>query len=361
MEPRMSDLQQAAGGPLDAVDLAARVVQLVETGRRESTYKLATLMALIDICVEHSPAPDGTLTVPIDEISHRFVGYYWPQVRVFHQHGRLAQSRQGRSIPDKIADAKQVLLQDGLRTAEAAREVGHPAYRSLVRELRTTIAQQPLTHLQTVPRSRIRDDFLFDASEFHKKMMVTEIDRIGVIVLWPGVPEGLRRTSTLLRTFLRSRWAQDVIGFNRAELDAEDLDGFLFGSDRTALRALAEPLRELQNNRCFYCDGRIVTEVHIDHVLPWSLLPVDGVANLVATDPRCNLAKSASMPVLEHMSRALSRASLPDIASATRIPLLYKRTESAARGAYAALPTGSVLWRAVGSYEMYDPSHPNEW
>ncbi len=61
MEPRMSDLQQAAGGPLDAVDLAARVVQLVETGRRESTYKLATLMALIDICVEHSPAPDGTL------------------------------------------------------------------------------------------------------------------------------------------------------------------------------------------------------------------------------------------------------------------------------------------------------------
>lgn len=339
--------------PLDPLDVAGRVVQLLETGRRESTYKLATVMALVDICVEYTPAPDGSLAVPIDEITHRIVASYWPQVRVFHHHGRLAQNRQGRSIPDRVAEVKEVLVREGLRTADAAREVGHPMYQRLVRSLRSTVAQQPLTHLQTVPHSRIRDDFLFDANDFHKKMTLGDVGRIGIIVLHPGVPEGLRRTSTLLRTFVRSLWAHDVIGFNRAELDAEDLDGFLFGADRTALRALVDPLRDLQDDQCFYCGRRMGTEVHIDHVVPWSLIPIDGVANLVAADARCNLDKSASVPVRDHVSRALDRESLPDIASATRIPLLAKRTESAAHGVYAALPVGSMLWREAGGYEIF--------
>ncbi|WP_306454274.1 hypothetical protein [Rhodococcus sp. ACS1] len=62
--------------PLDPVDVASRVVQLLESGRRESTYKLATLLALVDICVENTTAPDGSLTVPVNEITHRVVAYY---------------------------------------------------------------------------------------------------------------------------------------------------------------------------------------------------------------------------------------------------------------------------------------------
>ncbi len=81
---------------LDPLDVAGRVVQLVEAGRRNSTYKLATVMALVDICVENTAAPDGSLTVPIDEITHRVIGYYWNQVRSFHRHGRLTQVRRGR-------------------------------------------------------------------------------------------------------------------------------------------------------------------------------------------------------------------------------------------------------------------------
>ncbi|MDV6292334.1 hypothetical protein [Rhodococcus aetherivorans] len=178
---------------LDPIDVAGRVVQLLETGRRESTYKLATVMALVDICVENAPAPDGSLAVPIDEITHRIVAYYWPQVRTFHRHGRLAQVKRGRSTPDRIAEARSALIGEGLRTAEAARNESHPTYRALVRSLRRTVAQQPVTHLQTVPRTRIRDEFLFDASEFRTKMTVADIDRVGNIVLRPGVPEGLRR------------------------------------------------------------------------------------------------------------------------------------------------------------------------
>lgn len=340
---------------LDPLDVAGRVVQLLEAGRRNSTYKLATVMALVDICVENTAASDGSLMVPVDEIAHRVIGYYWNQVRPFHRHGRLAQVVRGRSIPDRIADARDILLHDGLRTAEAAREACHPVYQRLLRSVRLTVAQQPLTHLQTVRHSRTRDEFLFDASGFHKKMTVDDLDRIAVIVLRPGVPDGLRRTSTLLRTFIRSLWAHDVIDLNRAELDAEDIDGFLFGTDRTALRALVDPLRDLQSDRCFYCDNRLPAEVHIDHVVPWSLIPIDGVANLVAADARCNLDKSASIPVREHVTRALERESLSDVSALTRIPVLHERTASAAQGVYAALPAGSMLWRSSGTYQPYSP------
>ncbi|UQB74514.1 HNH endonuclease [Rhodococcus ruber] len=338
---------------LDPLDVAGRVVQLLETGRRESTYKPATVMALVDICVENTPAPDGSLAVPIDEIAHRIVAYYWRQVRPFQQHGPLTQVKRGRSMPDRIAETRNVLIGEGLRTAEAARDASQPAYHALVRSLRQTVAQQPLTHLQTVPHTRIRDDFLFDASAFHKKMTVADVDRVAMIVLRPGVHEGLRRTSTLLRTFLRSLWAQDVIALNRAELDAEDLDGFLFGADRAALRALVDPLRDLQRDRCFYCATRMRDNVQIDHVVPWSLVPIDGVANLVAADARCNVDKSASAPARIHVERALDRTHLDDVAAAAQMPVLFRRTASAAEGMYGSLPIGSLLWRQVKDYELH--------
>ncbi|WP_235214696.1 MULTISPECIES: hypothetical protein [Rhodococcus] len=68
-----------------------------------------------------------------------------------------------------------------------------------------------------------------------------EVDRIGTVTLRPGIPEGSRRISARLRAFIRTAWTHDDVTFNRAELDAEDLDGFLFGTDRTALRSLMEP------------------------------------------------------------------------------------------------------------------------
>ena len=39
-----------------------------------STYKLATLMALIEHSIEHLPTdPDASLTVPIPDLAHRVI------------------------------------------------------------------------------------------------------------------------------------------------------------------------------------------------------------------------------------------------------------------------------------------------
>ncbi len=68
----------------DPVLLGQRVVAILETGRRTATYKLATLMALIEHCIENLPErPSDMLRVPLPALAHRVLEIYWQQVRPF--------------------------------------------------------------------------------------------------------------------------------------------------------------------------------------------------------------------------------------------------------------------------------------
>ena len=81
--------------PIDPLALGQRVVAVLETGRRTATYKLATLMALVDHCVEYLPDnPDDTLAIPITSLAERVLETYWRQVVPLHGFGPLQQSSQ---------------------------------------------------------------------------------------------------------------------------------------------------------------------------------------------------------------------------------------------------------------------------
>ena len=75
-----------SGGAVDseAVNpllLGQRVVAILETGLRTATYKLATLMALVEHCIENLPErPEDTLRVPLPELARRVLEIYWQQV-----------------------------------------------------------------------------------------------------------------------------------------------------------------------------------------------------------------------------------------------------------------------------------------
>ena len=70
---------------IDPVTLGRRVVEILEIGRRVATYKLATLSALIEYCVQHFPVddPDASLDVPLDDLADRVIALYWRQVLPF--------------------------------------------------------------------------------------------------------------------------------------------------------------------------------------------------------------------------------------------------------------------------------------
>lgn len=53
------------------------MVAILETGLRTATYKLVTLMALIDHCIENIPErPGDALWVPIADLAHRVLETY---------------------------------------------------------------------------------------------------------------------------------------------------------------------------------------------------------------------------------------------------------------------------------------------
>jgi len=96
MSRRLCDVYASAvrDAAIDPLELGQRLVAVLESGRRVATYKLATLIALLDFAVEHLPEqPDSGLAVPVRNLAERVIEIYWPQVLPF-EGAELKQSTQ---------------------------------------------------------------------------------------------------------------------------------------------------------------------------------------------------------------------------------------------------------------------------
>ncbi|WP_432491381.1 HNH endonuclease [Kineococcus gypseus] len=344
-------------GPPDPLEVGARVAELLATGRRASTYKIAVLTALVQHCLEHPAAPGAALRVPIEDLAERVVELYWPQVRPFARAGVLRQNEQdGRSLPDAVRELRTAAEAAGLSTPAQLRAADPARSAHARREIARTLAQQPLFALQRTGTTAPGTPFLYDDTWLRRKVTVAELDAHDwSIELRPGIAAALVRVAGLLQPVLQQWWVDDVRRMNATELDDPGLHGFLFGADRTDLTPVRRPLADLQRGRCFYCGERLREAVHVDHVLPWSRVAVDGLVNLVAADARCNLAKSATLPAVEHVERALQRDDLDALAGPLRWPLERERVTGAAASLYGTSPAGTPLWRAPGVFDLLRP------
>jgi len=270
----------------DPLLLGQRVVAILETGQRDATYKLATLMALIEHCIENLPdRSDDTIEVLIPDLAHRVLSIYWQQVRPFEGHD-LVQRRTGAK--SRIIDAtKELRAAGGIGNRGLSLDVAvmrdPQAYQKAIDKIVMALAKQPLPRLQKLPGSAVSDPFLYDDSFLGENVSRSSLRAHGdAIVLKPGVAHGLARLAGLLKPALEIMWIEDVRRMNKF-LDAEvpDVAGHLFGRERTALSAVREPFKEAFGPHCFYCETHLPDNNPIDHVLPWSLVGIDGLSNLV--------------------------------------------------------------------------------
>ncbi len=118
--------------------------------------------------------------------------------------------------------------------------------------------------------------------------------------------------------------------------EALNIKGQLFGRQRLPLGRVGKLLKEEFPAKCFYCKIPLPTGGQVDHVLPWSISPIDGVANLVVSCTKCNNSKSYNLPALKHVDRALkrNRAKLEKIATAVESEVEDDRVIRAARNLY---------------------------
>ena len=131
---------------VDPLAVGKRVVAILQLGRRTATYKLATLMALMDHCIEHLPDdPRAELIVPIRDLAERVLETYWHQVLPFE--GDALKQTTGRvaAILREAVGLRAASNVDNKRVALAAARLRAPAdYDAAVTAIGLTLVRQPL-------------------------------------------------------------------------------------------------------------------------------------------------------------------------------------------------------------------------
>jgi hypothetical protein len=347
---------------IDALALGQQVVAVLETGLRTATYKLATLMALVDDSVEYLPAhPEDELAIPITRLAGRVLETYWRQVAPLQGFGSLRQSSQPRA---RVLSAVQRLRDEAtvshICSPAVARERLPRSYDRAVHDIALTLAQQPLHRLQRVMGTAAGRTFLFDDTWLHDHVSWQTInDHGGVITMYAGVAAGLARLSGLLKPTLELLWVQDVVKLNAGLVEeGQDVAGHLFGRERISLQPVRSALLDTFGAQCFYCDAGLRSSSPVDHVLPWSRVGIDGLANLVASCERCNSDKSNALPALDTVTRVLGRDQivLGEMGLEIGWPVQYERVRRAARGLYRGSPAGAPTWQARGTFAPLDLS-----
>jgi len=353
-----------------AVRFAEKMLSLLDEGLFTSTYKYAVLLGLLDLGLEnvgrHGQAPD---TFTTQQLADKVIELYW-----------------AHAVPFGLGSDSAVLLQNAGRAGSQAEIVRwiqefrllmtlEHATGSLVQlrqraplefgRLRANVEwkliEMPLPRIQIV--GNVRDMFLYeiawdatvrpaDVKNYQRGRPSTFDNRI---LLRPGVGAYLIQLNGLLRPLIHRQWAAMVARLNR--LEEARLERFLFGTTRNSLAAVRPALRDLQRGVCFYCHTPLVGPVDVDHFIPWSRYPEDGLANLVLSHDRCNRAKRDFLAATQHVARWAERLAGQDLVALEhelQWDAAVDDIRGVARGIYLRLPADAVLWVQKQEYGRPD-------
>lgn len=352
---------QHPGGP---IAFAEKIVELLDAGRYTSTYKYAVLLALIDLCLEGTQrsgaAPDVVTT---RQLAERVVELYWPHTLPFAVRATSVVPRQNTTgqaeILTLIRRFREGHAPDPSATHWQSRLAAPDAYERLIRDVEWKLIEMPLPRLQNMG-GRQQASFIY-VINWNERVAENRVRRYqrgelgafgnGVLLL-PGVGDYLVQLSGLLRPLIQRRWTAFIAQVNR--LEESQLETFLFGAVRVPTVRIRAGLWEIQGKRCFYCDGRLTepTVAHVDHFVPWSRYPDDGLDNFVVADRHCNGWKSNSLAAVAHLARWTRRfssssseqAQLRDLAAASKWLCRPQASLGVAAAIYSRLPSDARLW-----------------
>lgn len=338
-----------------------KLLQVLAQGGFSATYKYAVLLGLIDLCVEAGHPPTSVTTA---QLARRVVELYWPQVRPYPAIQRVLEQNRGKPATIAKAVAEFRRHHPDLVSAPRAGPSAPEGFDTLLENVEWKLVEMPLPRLQRVgggeerfiyeinwqegvPEGRIRRYQRGDGTAFDNR-----------ILFQPGAAETLVALASVVRPLVQQQWMVMVRAING--LPEAELDAFLFGAERIGLSTLQRPLRALQDGRCFYCgDSLSGASSQVDHFLPWSRYPDDGLDNLLLAHDRCNREKLHFLADLDFARRWRDRSHeqacrLDEIAASTRWPRDRARTFGVVASVYQGVPDGVRLWAGADRFRRVD-------
>jgi len=346
----------------DAQVFLERMLQLLAQGGFVSTYKYAVLLALIDLCVEHG-SPPLLLTTP--QLARRVLELYWLQARPFSETAaplRQSSGHQASVLRLILEFQSQNGMCGTLRPDRFLPPDQRHALATLLREIEWVLVQFPLPRLQRVGGGEERFIYEIGWTEAVSRADFLRAAAGGAgfdnrLLLVPGAAGSLIALAPVLRPLIRQQWLAKIQALNN--LEERRLEQFLFGAERAPLLALRPHLQRFQAGACFYCEAPLREPGEIDHFLPFSRYPDEGIDNLVLAHARCNRNKLDFLADLPYADRwkqraILQSADLDSIADLTGHPRDTRRTLGVAAGMYRGLPEGVRLWGGLDRLRRLD-------
>jgi len=332
----------------EQLDFLTKIQRLFNESDFSSTYKYALLISLADLAIELGKDDDSPLELSNRQIAERFIELYWQQTSPYktseaNQSGILFQNNGNQAaIIKAIHDFRQ---QNNCNTSESAKR--SKEYKKLVTAVAATVAKQPINYLQNVGGGIL--PFLYESNA-------------SSITLKSGVTYCFRRFQPLIQQLARSRWT-DFIKKNTKNTPIlgkkDDLNSFLFETSRKTLALVCKGLKDVYENKCFYCN-KAASELEVDHFIPFSLYPRDLMHNFVLACPTCNRSKSDTLAAKIHLDRWIelttkNSEAIAKIGANVGVTSNLETSFAIAKWGYeSATLSNGLTWNKQGSYDKSD-------
>lgn len=325
----------------------------------------------MDLVIEQS-ASDGSLAkmITTKQLAEKIIEIYWHHAA---QYGAikdvLLQGKSGQA--EIVSDILTFRVSTQFASLFASKIKYPKKYSALVNKVEKTTIKMPLPRVQYFGSQENR--FIYDVA--WSKENPVDLKQVTLyqrgdestfdnrIMLLPNVADYFVNLNGLLRPLIQRTWALEVAKINK--LEESKLESFLFGVKRAAAAKLTGPLRDIQNDRCFYCDDRFTdTEKKkpaVDHFIPWARYPNDGLSNYVLAHSDCNSAKSDHLADVGHFSHWMDRnhdkVVVSDLAALAKDhvwELRQKESINITKNIYLRLKPEIELWSDRKTYMLTD-------
>jgi 5-methylcytosine-specific restriction endonuclease McrA len=323
-----------------------KIQTLFDDSSFNATYKYALLITLTDLAIEHGDDSGNPLELKGELIATRFAEIYWPQIKQYSTgisgttSGVLSQNKGGQ------AEIITTLLgiQDKLGLHDFSKVIGHTLWQKKINTITRNIWENPVFYLQD------------DSNQF---LYTYATDR-SQLTLTSEAAYCLRQFSEYIIQYAKQGWVEHIKANKRNQPiigPKDDLESFLFGSNRAALTKLTPYLIDQQNGKCFYCSKSVVKSSDVDHFIPWKKYPRNIAQNLVLSCPACNRSKSDMLAGKLHLERWMNEILPNDERSTCIANFGFISDEDCSRRvadwAYRnAATAGSLAWVKGGLTEM---------
>ncbi len=328
---------------------------ILEYGRKVTSYKFVTLLGIFDYIAEHATeAPINNLHfIPLAYLAKQFVSHYYPICMYDFPQGSLAEDKDVK-VKTYIQDFKEnikkdelnhkntveiiekirVLEENGVFWINRLYELPDPLPNSLIKLLwitRNLILDQPLQFIHNVNGEIIRFFSLINSGtpfnseyELHRKdgmrakkpIAKNWIDLLKYdptnIVIEDLTYQELARYRFWARAVILKAWYDFIVRLLEKMTNNQHLDSNLTifhnlieysylnkeSRDQSLINHYRDFYTQIKGLKGVFSGKDIVPNeiFHLDHLLPWSYHPVNRFWNLYPCEPEINSKKSDNIP-----------------------------------------------------------------